>query len=435
MNPQTRRAGLVARPEGAGLIILGPDHLVLRLDARAAWLWQHADGSRDIEALFAGLRTAVDADASREDVFSGLDQLGDAGLLMSRAAPPASVTRRAMLERLGGASALTALLGLLGAATPAAAAAADNSCQDDKEIIEEIAYLEAQERAVATLLDEWVDEATKAEEPDEFYIAALDARERDRKKSADAYGDDLDDATVDLAACKVGDDFAREAVRKKKIEAAAVEAKIRSEARAKHNNQRAKQQVDRSIQHEASRKKQIATEEKKKASVGAPVEGTEARMVESRHKERERKRHVDEQVDARVKASEQRAKAIEHRRTERDEKSHGRILSMERRFKLQAEAQTERKSEKAHKAMDGSSLTLALAEGDAAAAAKQAVLDRYAEQKAKQDSYAEQKAKQSSAEAEQKKSVAAEQTEKKEMAAKEQAYKASAEMEQKKSAV
>ena len=94
MKPISVRTDRIARPLGAGLVILGPNHRVDQLDAVAAWLWTRADGTLDVDQLLHGLRAHVDAEADRAMVFEALDRLADASLLEARVAPPSGHSRR-----------------------------------------------------------------------------------------------------------------------------------------------------------------------------------------------------------------------------------------------------------------------------------------------------------------------------------------------------
>ena len=202
MKPVAVRVDHIARPLGQGLVVVGPNHAIHHLDAVTAWVWQHADGSRDIDGLLAGLRSELHGDADRELVFEACDRLADAGLLEKRVAPPTGVSRRVLLERLAGASAIAALTAVVGTAGTAMAAEG-GLCAEDKALISELAYLEAEQAAVADILDEWVDEAQDDETVDDFYVAELIKSEAQRKKLASSWGNQLDAAEGDLAECKL----------------------------------------------------------------------------------------------------------------------------------------------------------------------------------------------------------------------------------------
>jgi hypothetical protein len=74
------------------------------LDPLAELVWDLSDGSRDLEALAQAAGRAFDRVVHREEVFSALDFLADAGLIEERVAPPVAegnVSRRSLLVRIG----------------------------------------------------------------------------------------------------------------------------------------------------------------------------------------------------------------------------------------------------------------------------------------------------------------------------------------------
>jgi hypothetical protein len=74
------------------------------LDPLAELVWDLSDGSRDLEALAQAAGRAFDRVVHREEVFSALDFLADAGLIEERVAPPVAegnVSRRSLLVRMG----------------------------------------------------------------------------------------------------------------------------------------------------------------------------------------------------------------------------------------------------------------------------------------------------------------------------------------------
>jgi hypothetical protein len=73
------------------------------LDPFAELIWDLSDGSRNIETLAHAAGQTCNRTVHREEVFSALDFLADAGLIEQRVAPPvaeASVSRRALLARI-----------------------------------------------------------------------------------------------------------------------------------------------------------------------------------------------------------------------------------------------------------------------------------------------------------------------------------------------
>jgi len=74
------------------------------LDPLAKLVWDLSDGSRDLEALAQAAGRAFDRVVHKEEVFSALDFLADAGLIEERVAPPVAegnVSRRSLLVRMG----------------------------------------------------------------------------------------------------------------------------------------------------------------------------------------------------------------------------------------------------------------------------------------------------------------------------------------------
>jgi hypothetical protein len=73
------------------------------LDPLAELVWGLCDGSRTVDSLAHAASHACDRTVQREEVFSALDFLADAGLIEQRVAPPvaeANVSRRALLARI-----------------------------------------------------------------------------------------------------------------------------------------------------------------------------------------------------------------------------------------------------------------------------------------------------------------------------------------------
>ena len=73
------------------------------LDSLAELVWDLSDGSYDIEALVQAADRALDRVVKKEEVFSALDFLADAGLIEERVAPPVAegnVSRRKLLAQI-----------------------------------------------------------------------------------------------------------------------------------------------------------------------------------------------------------------------------------------------------------------------------------------------------------------------------------------------
>lgn len=404
MHPNARRDGLVARQIDNDLLILGTKHDVHRLDPVAAWLWQHADGTVSIDGLLMGLRAALHADADRDLVFEAPDRLADAGLLQARVAPPSGVSRRVLLERLAGASALGALLAVVGRPMDALAKggkddSAGGQCGDEKEIIAEIAYLEAQESAVAKVLDGWVNDAEKQEDADTYYIDALDARERTRKKSAAALTNELDDATSDLDACTTQRFAAKEKTHKHRLQQ---RLKLRQEKSIKHRKRhliRQESSNKRTLKQEKSRKKKIglhAERFKKQAkhSSGKPAVDFDLAIIASRAREKWRKGHSEKRAKyMHVRSDAHLEQHVKHAETG-SKQTKTQLLSKERHSKIRAAAYTERQQEHAFKSVNtkGSpdDYILEIAQQEALLAAKEAAVAREQAYKAEEKEKAQE---------------------------------------------
>lgn len=397
MHPIANRQGHVARQQGAELIVLGPNHTVHCLDATAGWLWQHADGERSVDALLSGLRAQVDANADRELVFEALDRLADAELLQARIAPPSGVSRRVVLRRLMGAGALAALTAALGTSR-VAAAATGGVCGEDKALIEEIAWLEAEQAAIADVLDGWVDEGEKADEADkltETYLTRLRSKERQRKKRSASYAAQLEDATEDLAECKLdetsGAATAKRALRRKKHFAQRQE-KMRK--RHVQRQERGSKRMKQLLQREKSRKSQVSSHEatfKKKHAKNKLLLKKSQEMrskkigaSESRSKAQISRSEQTAKLDA--KQYEERLIQLRARQEADSKRIKGRLVQGEERSKTQAEAYTSRQSEQGWKKAGADDQILAIAQQDALQAQEEAkkIVGGASEDKSKQ---------------------------------------------------
>jgi hypothetical protein len=85
MNPRAIEGVEVVSDGGESIGLRHPNRGEVQLRGVAAAVWRQADGSRSVEEL----ATAVNADVRA--VWAALDELGDADLLVERAAPPAGV--------------------------------------------------------------------------------------------------------------------------------------------------------------------------------------------------------------------------------------------------------------------------------------------------------------------------------------------------------
>lgn len=380
MNPKSLRNDRIARPlpsdhEAGGWVVIAPDHSYFKLDAVAGWIYTYADGSRDIDQLLSGLRASVDPAAERASVFEALDRLADAKLLDQRVAPPAGLSRRVVMQRLVGGAALAALTAALGVPRDASA---EELCGEEKDLLDEIAYLQALQGEVADLLDEWYDMADAEPKTDELYLKALGAEEHRTKKLEQEYVYKLDDATQDLADCKLG--HSEKNVKKREAERE-LHFKKRSQE-MDHKQQQAK------AKYAASLEKLKADEKAKKAKSAQTAAADKGQQ---------------NQVEASLQHMEKREKALEARYTQESAtKSHHRKISQERAAKKQqqlnerlieagertelfAESYALRQSEKAAKDMD-QNLVYKLASEAKAKAQESALLQRKQEETAKEKS-------------------------------------------------
>ncbi len=379
MHPIAYREDHVARPLDGGLVVLSPDRSVHHLDAVAAYVWSHADGTQSAAQLTEGLRASGHADATSTLVFEALDRLADAKLLSQRAAPPSGVSRRAMLRRLTGGAALAALTAVVGL-PESALAAAGGVCGDDKALIEEIAWLEAEASGVAELLDTWIDEAedqtekalttkatldtaTKADTTgsddavDEVYLAALNKRERYYKYLAAKRHLLRADATEDLAECTTAK---KKHHAEERVKARELHYKKRQEqshkSSARHLERHKKRQVAYRAR-EKSRKAQLQNNEalSKKKLAHKPTQLKESQL---RHEERAKRELVHHKArtlrhERRLKHvkshSEQRTKHIAVRRERGLKHTKSQLVTFQERADIQAEALASRKLEQASK--------------------------------------------------------------------------------------
>lgn len=394
MHPIARREGFVVRPLGPDVVVLGPDRTVHRLDAVAGWVYQHADGQRDVASLAMGLRADVDANADTAVVFEALDLLADAGLLAARVAPPSGVSRRSMLQRLSGAAAIAALSAVV---SRPAFAAAGGICAEDKEIIDAIAELEAIEGAVAEVLDQWVEDAADSEKADEFYLARLGKTEREHKRRHQALAYKLDLATDDLADCKL-DATAANFVAEKRAKMAQQQSKVRQEALAKHavktkehahkrravqvnNEEKRKQQLlqTEENQKDVLRKKKIG-EAQQEASMKASYKQYELAREELEKRDKTREMTLLAREEQMKKQLAELQKDAEVRYESKAKNIDGQLLQSEERSKLFADSYAERQSEAASKDAGVIDRAMEIAQEEAMKAAELALQDRQQEE-------------------------------------------------------
>jgi hypothetical protein len=352
MKPVAIRSNRVARPHAGGLVVLGQNHRVDQLDAVAAWIWTHADGSRDVDSLLMGLRAEVDGDASRSVVFEALDRLADADLLEKRVAPPAGVSRRGLLQRLGGAAALAALTAVVG--IPAGALAAAPQCDEEQTLLSEIAWLEAEVGGVAELLDTWLDEAIADDTTDAFYVEKLGAKEREYKKKQSLLAEQRQDATLDLADCNVAGKKKKLSEQEEKRKDSYQMREQRSEQQAKKATSQLKKKVDASIGREQNAKVAIKQKLEANTSGSADEQSAKAEWAEDvlarkvRQEERAKQQHqmkYEAGVDQRFAAEKERKRRLAQASSNLD----GKLVSAEEKQKLFADAFASKASEEASK--------------------------------------------------------------------------------------
>ena len=375
-NPIARTEGVVARELGTGLVVLSAGHVVHRLDVVTAWIWRHADGSRDIDALLAGLRAEANGEADRELVYEALDRLADASLLQERLGPPSGLSRRIALRRLAGAGAIAALTAVLG--VPRSALGKEAICEDEQAILEAIVWLEAEEAAVAEILDEWVDDVISGDELDEAYLAELKLREQSWKKRADARESQREDAELDLSACaldaKKGPQLAaREKDRKKSFQHRAERLAARSKfAQERHRK--------RSQQHELQEQDQkTALQNKEKDHKGLPGKGVGLTAEEATQKQalsaarlKQRQKAEESRIKMRSTHLEQESKALELKRESAMKKLDQQLVQGEEKVKATTDAYSSKLQEAAAKSQGVQDRALEIAQEEALKASKAA---------------------------------------------------------------
>jgi hypothetical protein len=129
MHPKARRTNIIAKEFDRECLLLDEHTLrVHELNATAASVWRHADGSRSITDLAAAMATDTGLPADDEIVRLALAQLSKAGLLEDpQSIFDARISRRQLTRRLGLTGGLALLLPLVSsivAPTPAMAQSA-----------------------------------------------------------------------------------------------------------------------------------------------------------------------------------------------------------------------------------------------------------------------------------------------------------------------
>ena len=382
----------------AGWVVIGPDHTYHKLDAVAAHVYVHADGTRDVPALAQSLVASGFVAADTNLVHEALDRLADFGLLEQRVAPPAGVSRRVLLQRLVGGTAVAALTAALAVPREADAATA-GLCGAERDLIDEIAYLEAQAGAVADLLDTWADALDKDEKADPFYADALRKSEMDRKKHYQDYSVKLDDATDDLNACRLDRKVAKEETYKQQQQQ---KLKVRAQEADKKRQLQQEKFVAREDQMknaEAQRKDAIATskasEEQKKLAMDNSLNNQALRL------ERLKKQKAQGEDMKR-----QRLMRLDEQTAKKAANSEAKFISAEENVKLLSDAYVMRAEEAAQKQVGLTDYALTVAKEENQKAWEQAPALRKAEESAKEQAVKQTSADFQAKEQEQKKAAA-----------------------------
>jgi hypothetical protein len=301
-KPTSLRDRHVARPLDGALIVLGPDKRVHRLDGVTGYVYQHADGTRDVAALVAGL-VAAGFEADEPLCHAALDRLADAGLLEQRVAPPSGISRRGLLTSLTGAAAIAVLSAVLGDMR-SARADGNNICPDESAILDAITQLEADEEAIAALLETAADAAAGNPDSDPLYVADLEAREESHKAAGSDYAERMRLAERDLANCIVDQRIAPD------LNAREGDAKLHFDRREEQSQKRgdaASESSVKSLDQIASLQNQILsppappqqpkTEDRQKAEQNIKVARFTVELGHAQHRERRNKSVVSDSAD------------------------------------------------------------------------------------------------------------------------------------------
>lgn len=170
MRAQAKIEGVRAEATSTGFRLTTREGDVHEVPAVTAAVWRAADGRTEAAGLLAAARS-VDPAADMALVWSALDALGDAGLLVSRAAPPAgALDRRAAIRTM--ALAAGAVLAVLPRGARSAEEAAAKKVQPAREQVQK-ASLKASEQDEKSLRQD--EEKMKAE------IQAIEARAKEEE--------------------------------------------------------------------------------------------------------------------------------------------------------------------------------------------------------------------------------------------------------------
>jgi hypothetical protein len=352
MLPRAQLEGCVVRPLEDGCIVLAPGHKVHKLGAVCASLLRRADGQTALPALTAAVSAELGRVVAADEVTEGLDRLADAGLLAQRVAPPAGVSRRGMLTRLAGAAAVAALTAVL---RPTGAEAAEGGvCGEEKALIDEIAWLQAEQEGVADILEGWVEDAIADEKVDEFYLEALKLKEQARKKSAADYEAKSEDLEGDLAACKfeltaAGKQKADEQ-RKKHVSSTMEKATAKLKVRQEQHYKQAQKQGASEAEHKAklsSMEKEAKADQnfKKADEATTKMKQSQAQLLKKKAMEEEKKQREQQQYKDRMGDLTAKEAALK-------EKTREKLVNSEERAKVWSDSYAARKDEELAKQYD-----------------------------------------------------------------------------------
>ena len=119
MHPLARRTDIIVQALGDGVLVYDEQRDAAHsLNAAAAVVYEHADGTRSVDELATvlGERLGVPSDGALVEV--ALRELQGAGLLESPAVQVRRVSRRELVRRLGIAAAAIPIVMSVGAPTP-----------------------------------------------------------------------------------------------------------------------------------------------------------------------------------------------------------------------------------------------------------------------------------------------------------------------------
>lgn len=119
MHPMARRTDIIVQALGDGVLVYDEQRDAAHsLNAAAAVVYEHADGTRSVDelAIVLGERLGVPRDGALVEV--ALRELQGAGLLEAPAVQVRGVSRRELVRRLGIAAAALPIVVSVGAPTP-----------------------------------------------------------------------------------------------------------------------------------------------------------------------------------------------------------------------------------------------------------------------------------------------------------------------------